>query len=51
MTVPAPQAKAARMESSETMKPADSAAPPARKKEGLKETTRFLLLLFLHGGN
>ena len=35
------------MESSETMKPADSAAPPARKKEGLKETTRFLLLLFL----
>ena len=35
------------MESSDTTLEAESVAEPGRKKEGLGETTRFLLLLFL----
>jgi signal peptidase I len=43
----AAQAKAASMENSDTRVEAQSSAPSVKKKDGLRETTRFLLLLFL----
>lgn len=45
MTVPAPQAKAAEMETSDRIE-ASPAVPKAKQQGGIGETTRFLLLLF-----